>query len=156
MTLQKAPNLSEAQLKDLDVRLGKVYHALSEIAADDADANARAILGGLGFTAEMQNQATKEFSGGWRMRISLARALFCAPDVLLLDEPTNMLGAPLPSLALLPIVSERPGRVYGVLTGRNSSESLQRNLWKKPSLFGPRHLPRFVFYVCFLIETTHT
>jgi hypothetical protein len=40
---------------------------------------------GLGFTPEMQGQATKEFSGGWRMRISLARALFCQPDILLLD-----------------------------------------------------------------------
>ena len=62
-----------------------------EIGADSAKSRASKILHGLGFTEVMQRRATKDFSGGWRMRISLARALYIQPTVLLLDEPTNHL-----------------------------------------------------------------
>lgn len=75
----------------LDRRLGEVYEQLSVIGASSAEAKARRILFGLGFTAEMQVRPTKYFSGGWRMRISLARALFIEPTLLMLDEPTNHL-----------------------------------------------------------------
>ncbi|TWW76664.1 ATP-binding cassette sub-family F member 3 [Takifugu flavidus] len=73
------------------VRLSEIYSHLEEIEADKAPARASVILAGLGFSSKMQQQATKEFSGGWRMRLALARALFGRPDLLLLDEPTNML-----------------------------------------------------------------
>uniref|UniRef100_A0A3Q2DX56 ATP-binding cassette, sub-family F (GCN20), member 3 n=1 Tax=Cyprinodon variegatus TaxID=28743 RepID=A0A3Q2DX56_CYPVA len=73
------------------VRLSEIYAKLEEIEADKAPARASVILAGLGFSPRMQQQATKEFSGGWRMRLALARALFARPDLLLLDEPTNML-----------------------------------------------------------------
>ncbi|XP_021574540.1 ATP-binding cassette sub-family F member 3 isoform X3 [Carlito syrichta] len=72
-------------------QLAEIYAKLEEIEADKAPARASVILAGLGFTSKMQQQPTREFSGGWRMRLALARALFARPDLLLLDEPTNML-----------------------------------------------------------------
>lgn len=74
-----------------DIRLGEVHEQLDSIGASSAEAKARRILFGLGFDAEMQVRPTKFFSGGWRMRISLARALFIEPTLLMLDEPTNHL-----------------------------------------------------------------
>jgi len=75
---------------DMD-RLQEVYDELKSIGADKAEPKARRILAGLGFTKEMQGRPTKNFSGGWRMRVSLARALFIEPTLLMLDEPTNHL-----------------------------------------------------------------
>ena len=72
-------------------RLQYIYDELNNMGASSSEAKARRILFGLGFDIEMQTKPTKMFSGGWRMRISLARALFIEPTFLMLDEPTNHL-----------------------------------------------------------------
>ncbi|KAK0743807.1 P-loop containing nucleoside triphosphate hydrolase protein [Schizothecium vesticola] len=78
----------------LDQTLGDIQGKLAEMESDKAESRAASILAGLGFSPERQQFATKTFSGGWRMRLALARALFCEPDLLLLDEPSNMLDVP--------------------------------------------------------------
>jgi len=77
--------------KALEEELQNVYVELEETGADAQVARAGAILAGLGFDAEMQKRSSRSFSGGWRMRISIASALFVEPKLLLLDEPTNHL-----------------------------------------------------------------
>ena len=66
--------------------LNKVQEELNIIKADAAEGKARRILSGLGFTTEMMDKRTKDFSGGWRMRVSLARALFIEPTLLILGK----------------------------------------------------------------------
>ena len=72
--------------------MDRVYERLEAIDESTAEKRAAEILFGLGFNKQMQAKKTRDFSGGWHMRIALARALFMNPTILLLDEPTKHLG----------------------------------------------------------------
>lgn len=87
-SVDKDNNLEEDEAGE---KLAELYEKLQLMGSDAAESQASKILAGLGFTKDMQGRPTKSFSGGWRMRISLARALFVQPTLLLLDEPTNHL-----------------------------------------------------------------
>jgi len=80
-----------AEATDDGERMAHAYMALHDAGAHDAQARAQALILGLGFKTTELNNPVNSFSGGWRMRLQLARALMCPSDLLLLDEPTNHL-----------------------------------------------------------------
>jgi len=89
LVAQQEVTASEAT-EDYD-RMAHAYMALQDAGAHDAPARAQALILGLGFKTTELNNPVNSFSGGWRMRLQLARALMCPSDLLLLDEPTNHL-----------------------------------------------------------------
>ena len=80
-----------AEATDDGERMAHAYMALHDAGSHDAEARAQALILGLGFKTTELNNPVNSFSGGWRMRLQLARALMCPSDLLLLDEPTNHL-----------------------------------------------------------------
>ena len=81
----------EAKKMEQEERLAEVIERLDLIDANEAPSKAAVILNGLGFSEEQLCWPSNKFSGGWRMRISIAKVVFCEPEILMLDEPTNHL-----------------------------------------------------------------
>ncbi|MFL9909959.1 ABC-F family ATP-binding cassette domain-containing protein [Paraburkholderia sp. RL17-337-BIB-A] len=91
LLLAAQAEVAAAEASDDGMRMAHAYMALHDAGAHDAPARAQALILGLGFSAAQLSQPVNSFSGGWRMRLQLARALMCPSDLLLLDEPTNHL-----------------------------------------------------------------
>ncbi|RDI99499.1 ATP-binding cassette domain-containing protein [Dyella solisilvae] len=81
----------DAQARGDTEAMAKAHHRIEELHGYDARARAGRLLHGLGFSPETHETPVKEFSGGWRVRLNLARALMAPSELLLLDEPTNHL-----------------------------------------------------------------
>ena len=89
--MEAQAQLVQAELDDDGHAMAEAHHAISDAGGFEARPRAQAMLLGLGFkTAELE-APVNSFSGGWRMRLQLARALMCPADLMLLDEPTNHL-----------------------------------------------------------------
>ena len=85
------PNINNKTNNDLIHQLGEIHHRLEELDSYSSEARVEKILTGLGFEQNDFEKLTNEFSGGWQMRIALAKILISQNDILLLDEPTNHL-----------------------------------------------------------------
>lgn len=83
--------VAEAEASGDGERMAHAYMLLQDAGAHDAAARAQSLILGLGFRLDELERPVNSFSGGWRMRLQLARALMCPSDLLLLDEPTNHL-----------------------------------------------------------------
>ena len=89
--MEAQAQLVQAELDDDGHAMGEAHHAISDAGGFEARPRAQAMLQGLGFKTTELDSPVSSFSGGWRMRLQLARALMCPADLMLLDEPTNHL-----------------------------------------------------------------
>ena len=89
--LELRAELERAEIEDDGIAIAQAHVDLADAGEHDAVSRAQSLILGLGFNTHELDQPVNSFSGGWRMRLQLARALMCPSDLLLLDEPTNHL-----------------------------------------------------------------
>ena len=87
-------DMSEAEKIENATKMSEISERLEFICAGEAESKAIKILTGIGFHTSELNRPSSSFSGGWRMRIAIAKVIFAEPEILLLDEPTNHLDLP--------------------------------------------------------------
>jgi len=119
-------DLAEAEKAQDGAAQARLHSELDSADGYTADARARKMLAGLGFTNEQMDRPVADFSGGWRMRLNLAQALMCPSDLLLLDEPTNHLDLEM-RLALTMALQEFSGAVLVVSHDRHLLKSTTDN-----------------------------
>ena len=122
---QAKQELQQAEASNDGEKIATAHLHIAEANGFDAPARAQAMLLGLGFTMPDLEKPVNEFSGGWRMRLQLARALMCPADLLLLDEPTNHLD--LDALVWLESWLQRyPGTVVTISHDRDFLDAITR------------------------------
>ncbi|MBK24911.1 MAG: glycosyl transferase family 1 [Halobacteriovorax sp.] len=84
-------SLSDEEMNDLMMKMGEAQTEFEKLGGYDLDSRAEEILSGLGILPQDHHKDVKDFSGGWKMRIALAKVLVTNPDIILMDEPTNYL-----------------------------------------------------------------
>lgn len=94
LTSLEQDEMTEAQKSESAARMAEINTQLELIDAHEAESKAIKILTGIGFSQTDLLKRSNQFSGGWRMRIAIAKVIFAEPEILMLDEPTNHLDLP--------------------------------------------------------------
>lgn len=94
LTKQDESKMDKDEIAASATRLSQISARLELIESATCEVKAMQILKGIGFSDEDVHRPSSSFSGGWRMRIAIAKVIFCEPEILMLDEPTNHLDLP--------------------------------------------------------------